>query len=64
MVRTFILSLFTFLCMQMYAQDGIVERIVHVRHLISDSSDFNPSEAFTQLQLIEKDCAASDNDTH
>ena len=63
MVRTLIISLLTLLCTQMYAQDGIVERIVRVRHLISDSSDFNPSEAFTQLQLIEKDCAASDNDT-
>jgi hypothetical protein len=47
----------------MYAQGGIVERIVHVRQLISDPSDFNPSEAFSQLQLIEKDCTASDNDT-
>lgn len=63
MVRTFILSLLTLLCTQMYAQEGIVERIVHVRQLISDPSDFNPSEAFSQLQLIEKDCTASDNDT-
>lgn len=63
MVRTFLLSLLTLLGTQMSAQDGIYERIAHVRNLISDSSDFNPSEAFSQLQLIEKDCTASDNDT-
>lgn len=63
MMRIFILSLLTLLCTKMYAQDGIVDRIVHVRHLISDSSVFNPSEAFSELQLIEKDCTASDNDT-
>lgn len=63
MLRTFILSLLTLLCTQMSAQDGIDERIANVRHLISDSLDLNPSEAFSQLQLIEKDCLASNNDT-
>ena len=66
MGRILILSLLTLLCTQMYAQDkwdNIVDRIVYVRHLLTDSADLNPNEALSQLLLIEKDCTASDNDT-
>lgn len=66
MGRILILSLLTLLCTQMYAQDkwdNIVDRIVYVRHLLTDSADLNPNEALSQLLLLEKDCTASDNDT-
>ncbi len=63
MGRTIILSLLTLLSTQMFAQDNIVDRIVYVRHLVSDSVDYNPREALSQLQLLEKDCQTSDDDT-
>lgn len=63
MGRAIILSLLTLLSTQMFAQDNIVDRIVYVRHLVSDSVDYNPREALSQLQLLEKDCQTSDNDT-
>lgn len=46
-----------------FAQDDIVDKIVHVRTLLSDASQFNPNEALSQLQLIEEQCVSSDNDT-
>ncbi len=63
MLRAIILFILSLLSIQMFAQDDIVNRIVYVRHLVSDSADYNPKEALCQLQLMEKDCMVSDNDT-
>ncbi len=66
MRRALILSLLTLLCTQLHAQDkwdNIVDKIEYAGHLLTDSADYNPNKALSQLLLIEKDCTELDNDT-
>ncbi len=62
MKRAAVLFLLSFVCIQMHTQD-IVDKIIYARHLITDSLAFNPTEALSQLQMIEKECTDLDNDT-
>ena len=63
MIRIIILFFFSLSCMQFYAQDDVVDQIVHIRKLLSDPSDYNPQEAFSHLQQIEKKIPFEKNDT-
>lgn len=62
-MRTFVLLIFLLPCSQSFAQNDIVERLLHVRFLLSDTPQYNPSEALSELLQIEEQCTSSDNDT-
>ena len=59
-MRTFVLLFFLLPCSLSFAQNDIVDGIVHIKKLLSD---FKSDEALSQIHYIEEQCLSSENDT-
>lgn len=63
MIRIIVIFFISFSCNQLYAQDNLIDCLVSVRKLLSDTILLNPQEAMSQLQQIENKYILSENDT-
>lgn len=63
MTRLYFVLYLSFFSLYIVAQDDVIYKLTEIRKMVYDSTEYNPSKALSQLEIIDKECTTNSNDT-